>query len=117
MATADGYENSTCIGFNSKITASNQVRIGSSTVTSIGGYRAWSNLSDGRFKKNIKEDVPGHAFINKLRPITYTLDVTAINLKIENSKPGDKKITSDQFDKKYIAEQERIISRGLWPRK
>jgi hypothetical protein len=51
--------NSTAIGNTSRITASNQVRIGNSAVTSIGGYAGWSDISDGRFKKNIKENVPG----------------------------------------------------------
>jgi hypothetical protein len=36
-------------------------------------------LSDGRFKKNIQEDVPGLSFITKLKPVTYTLDIAAID--------------------------------------
>lgn len=44
--------NSTALGSLSSITASNQVRIGNSSVTSIGGYEPWTNLSDGRFKKH-----------------------------------------------------------------
>lgn len=70
--------NSTAVGSASRITASNQVRIGASTVTSIGGFVNWTNVSDGRFKNNIQENVPGLEFITALKPITYTLDVNGI---------------------------------------
>jgi len=69
--------NSTAIGFDVYITASNQVRIGNSSVTSIGGFRAWSNLSDGRAKTNISRNVPGLDFINRLQPVTYNMDLVA----------------------------------------
>jgi hypothetical protein len=69
------YTGSTAIGYNSRLTASSQVRVGSSTVSSIGGYEAWSNLSDSRFKTNIREDVRGIDFIMALRPVTYQLDI------------------------------------------
>jgi hypothetical protein len=72
------FTNSTAIGNASRITASNQVRIGNSSVTSIGGYEPWTNYSDGRFKKNVNENVPGLAFINQLHAITYTMDVTSL---------------------------------------
>ena len=74
---ASNYSNSTAIGSNSLITAGNQVRIGNASVTSIGGYANWTNISDGRVKKNIKDNVPGLLFINKLKPVTYNLDLDA----------------------------------------
>ncbi|MGB0974220.1 MAG: tail fiber domain-containing protein [Flavobacteriaceae bacterium] len=70
--------NSMALGYNSDVTASNTVSIGNSTITSIGGYANWTNLSDGRFKKNVKENVVGLDFIMKLRPVSYNLDVTAL---------------------------------------
>ena len=70
--------NSTALGYQSTVTASHQVRIGNDDVTSIGGAVDWTTFSDGRFKKNMKENVPGLEFINGLRPLTYTLDVTGI---------------------------------------
>src|SRR5678810_755269 len=75
----NGLTNSMALGYNAKVSASNRVVIGNSSITSIGGFANWSNFSDGRFKRNVKEDVPGLAFITKLRPVTYTLDVEAIN--------------------------------------
>ena len=74
-----GYSNSTGVGYNADCTASNQIRIGNSPVSSIGGYANWSNVSDLRFKDNIKEDVEGLSFIQKLRPVTYNMDLHAID--------------------------------------
>lgn len=61
------------IGHASSNTANLQVRIGSSSISSIGGYRAWTNLSDARLKSNIVSNVPGVDFIMKLRPVTYNM--------------------------------------------
>ncbi len=55
------------------------MRLGNEDVTSIGGYVGWSNLSDGRFKTEIKSSVPGLSFIMKLRPVMYRLDVDKLN--------------------------------------
>ena len=59
-------------------------------ITSIGGYTGWSNISDGRVKKNIKPNVPGLAFINKLKPITYNLDLDAADKIIQRPAIKDK---------------------------
>ena len=64
--------------------------IGNSSVTSIGGFVNWSNLSDGRVKKNIKQNVPGLAFIDKLQPITYNLDLDAADKIIDRPAMKDK---------------------------
>jgi hypothetical protein len=86
--TIEGYvQNSTAIGNNATVTASNQIRLGNSAITSIGGQVSWSTLSDGRFKKDIKEDVSGLDFIAKLRPVSYTVDKDAVDnfLRIPDS--------------------------------
>ena len=77
-AATGNLTNTTAIGYNAMTSASNSVAIGNSSVTSIGGYANWTNFSDGRFKKNITKNVPGLVFINKLVPITYTLDIDGI---------------------------------------
>ncbi len=115
---AGGYSNSTVIGYTASVTASNQVRIGNSSVTSIGGFAGWTNLSDGRFKKNIKENVPGLAFIKKLRPITYTVDVKGLNNYIKNpssqgSQPAGLTGASSSQDDEAIAAKEKIVSTGF----
>jgi len=71
--------NSTAVGNDAIITASNQVRIGNTSVTSIGGYEPWTDLSDKRFKTNISEDITGLNFIMALRPVSYNLDIQKLN--------------------------------------
>ncbi len=72
-----GYYNDIAIGQGTLCTDVSQARFGNGATTSIGGYADWTNISDGRVKKNIKENVPGLQFINMLQPITYNLDLTA----------------------------------------
>jgi trimeric autotransporter adhesin len=82
--------NSTALGHATHVSADNQVRIGSIWVTSIGGQVNFTAFSDSRYKKNIRENVPGLAFITKLRPITYTLDVEGLDTKLTNMRPQSK---------------------------
>jgi len=67
--------NSTALGNEALLTASNQVRVGNGSVASIGGYTGWTKVSDARIKRNIQSNVPGLAFINKLKPVTYTVNL------------------------------------------
>jgi trimeric autotransporter adhesin len=87
---AGNYSNTSVFGFEATGTASNQVRIGNSSVTSIGGQVGWSSISDGRVKKNIQQNVPGLAFINKLQPITYNLDLDAADKIVQPPAHKDK---------------------------
>ena len=81
----NNIDNSTAIGAHASVLASNQVRIGNPYVTSIGGFSDWTNFSDGRYKKNLKESVPGLEFINLLRPVIYNLDVEALEKTLKTS--------------------------------
>jgi hypothetical protein len=101
----NSYSNSTAIGANATITASNQVRLGNSSVTSIGGYAAWSTLSSKQSKTSIKENVAGLDFILKLRPVTYKIDKTShgesAGLKTEEANNrNSEKLTLDLLHKK-----------------
>jgi trimeric autotransporter adhesin len=78
-ATDAHLENMTAIGYQAVTTASNQVRIGNTSVTSIGGEESWTEFSDGRFKRDVREDVSGLEFIKHLRPVSYVVDKTALN--------------------------------------
>ena len=78
------YSNSTAVGYNTSINASNQVRVGNSSVTSIGGQVGWTTVSDGRFKENVKSDVIGLDFIMKLEPVTYTLKTEELFSQFED---------------------------------
>jgi hypothetical protein len=76
---SSSISNGTALGANAMSDASNRVRIGNSSVTSIGGQVAWSNFSDGRFKQSIEENVKGIDFIKRLRPVTYTVDLIGLS--------------------------------------
>jgi trimeric autotransporter adhesin len=73
--TSGSLSNATAIGFKAKVDASDKVVIGNSSVTSIGGWANWSNYSDVRLKKDIKNSKLGLNFILKLRPVTYFYNV------------------------------------------
>ncbi|HEX5151342.1 MAG TPA: tail fiber domain-containing protein [Parafilimonas sp.] len=72
--------NTMALGYNATVNASNKVVVGNTGVTVIGGQVGWSTFSDGRFKTNVKQNVPGLAFINKLNPVTYTLELKKFDL-------------------------------------
>lgn len=98
--------NTTAIGYLATTTASNQVRVGNSSVTSIGGFVNWSNVSDGRIKINVQENVPGLDFINQLKPVTYNLDLDAAEkLTGTNWKGIDKQALQEHKKEKAAKEQ------------
>lgn len=110
-----GYFNQTAIGYRAQTTGGNQVRIGNSDVTSIGGIVGWSILSDGRFKRNIRENVPGLQFIMLLKPITYTLDKNSIkNFLYKNVTAPAQNNETDNTSFKTAAENNSIIYSGFF---
>ncbi len=104
------YSNSTALGYNATITASNQIRLGDMNVTDIGGYANWTNLSDERFKKEVKENVPGLDFILKLKPVTYHLDVEKLNRFLHIP---DSVAKADRFSVQSAENKERIVQTGF----
>jgi trimeric autotransporter adhesin len=109
--------NATALGASATATASNSVRIGSSSVTSIGGYANWTNFSDGRYKKNIQSNVPGLAFINKLNPVTYTLDIDGIEAQLQKgSSPvpsGSPSLSNDAVMKQAMQDKSAVTYTGF----
>lgn len=74
-ALADDLVNVTGIGYEARPDASNQVRIGNSAVTQIGGFADWTTLIPPVTKSSVGEHVAGLDFILKLRPVSYHVDV------------------------------------------
>lgn len=71
----NGLNNSMVLGSSANVTASNKVRIGNTAVTVIEGQVDWTFPSDARFKYNVEDEgIPGLAFVNRLRPVTYQFD-------------------------------------------
>ncbi len=55
---SSGSRNATALGYHAFACQSNQVIVGDQDVSSIGGFVGWRNISDGRVKTNIKDNVP-----------------------------------------------------------
>ncbi len=106
--------NATAIGYNASVDASNKVRIGNTSVTKIEGQVNWSVFSDGRYKKNIKENIEGLAFINSLRPISYSVDVQGLNAyNIKGRKePGN--LAIDERAQAVLRESEEKASKVIY---
>lgn len=67
------------IGYNAVPTATGRIVFGTTLSNNLtGGFGAWQNLSDARFKRDVRTDVPGLELITALRPVTYRLDAPAI---------------------------------------
>lgn len=97
--------NSGGFGLGAIATAADQIVMGNSTVAEIVSVAKFITLSDGRYKKNIKENVPGLDFINKLRPVTYTLDVHGLNKKFG--------LTEDKILAKASDDREKEVQTGF----
>ncbi|HPT13329.1 MAG TPA: tail fiber domain-containing protein [Bacteroidales bacterium] len=115
--TANGFNNCMALGYNARVDASNKIVIGNTSVASIGGYAGWSNFSDGRFKKNVSANVPGLAFINELKPVTYTLDIKSLNDDLEKNDIKPSQIGSNHAQRLNenpgISEKEKIVYSGF----
>ena len=101
--------NVTCVGAGTgwNTTTSNQINIGNHSVTNIGGQVNWGTYSDKRIKTDVKENVPGLAFIKQLTPVTYHLDIK----KQYELEMNGKKDESADYPEKY--DIEKIIQTGF----
>lgn len=104
-----GLTNVAGYGYNARPTTSNQVRIGNVSVTSIGGYAGWTNLSDERYKLNAQENVRGLDFIMKLRPVSYQLNMNklATDLKEDQKVDENGNIINSASETDLIARNEK----------
>jgi hypothetical protein len=109
--------NTTAIGYQAIPTASNQVRIGNTSVSSIGGQVSWSTFSDGRFKKDIKENVAGLEFINQLRPVSYVIEKSEVNkfLQVRDTTHQElSKLTMNRQTGFLAQEVEALVNKGAY---
>lgn len=103
-----GLSNTGAFGYGATVTASNSIMFGNTSITSIGGQVSWTAFSDGRYKKGIKEDIPGLAFIKLLRPVTYNVDATSIDAV---TRPGNRAIAPLELT--ALKEKEQINYTGF----
>lgn len=112
-----GNLNATALGFGAVANADNKVRIGNGSVTVVEGQVAYTFPSDGRFKKNVTENVPGLSFITKLRPVTYRLDMdrmAAIMGTPENSRLPEAEALQGRIVKTgFIAQEVELAAKAI----
>jgi len=117
LSDGTNLSNSTAIGYDAEPGATNTIRLGNNSVSTIGGYANWTNVSDIRFKAEIKEDVPGLDFILKLRPITYHLDMDAIAAFYETPDdlrlPESEKLKATELQIGFVAQEVEAAASSL----
>jgi hypothetical protein len=103
------------IGHGTIVYASNYARFGNSATTAYQGWASWSTASDGRFKRNIQENVSGLAFINKLRPVTYTYDASGMDAFLHKNNPGEngERAEENKMHIKALQEKEKVTYTGF----
>jgi hypothetical protein len=79
LANAIGnYSNVTCIGTSALVSDHSSIRFGNASIVSIGGQVAWTVVSNGKVKMDVRDDVPGLEFVRELHPVTYHFDPMAL---------------------------------------
>lgn len=100
-----GYANSMALGQGATTTAADQVRIGDVGTTDIGGYAPWNDLSDERFKRDIRPFAHGLDLILELRPIQYRLDVAALDRHLRPDAPARDHPARDRIHVGFSAQE------------
>ena len=110
-----GYFNVIAIGQGTVVGGSSVARFGNAATVSYGGWAGWTNVSDGRFKRNVEENVPGVDFILKLRPVTYQLNATGLDAFYhKNDKAGNGlSVEGSAVHQKALFEKEKITYTGF----
>jgi hypothetical protein len=105
---SDNLSNATAIGFDAFVSASNKIRLGNGGVTVIEGQVPFSNVSDERFKYDIKNNVPGLDFIKKLKPVTYYIDTEKMDSFLKTGAISNSKSTTSsnkQMNTGFLAQE------------
>ncbi len=90
--------------------------LGNTSVTSVMAAGSFVIYSDKRFKKDIKQDVPGLEFINMLRPVTYHYNIHDLNKHISPKIFAADKQRVDQINIQASA-QAKTKGRGCYTTK
>lgn len=115
-SSSGSYQNTLSLGFGAAAISNNTTRIGNTSMTSIGGYANWSNVSDGRFKSEVQEDVMGLEFVNALRPVSYQLDRKKIHQFVhEGNKEleGLANLAEAEYQTGFIAQEVEATAKAL----
>lgn len=96
--------NVTAVGSHAVTNADHQVVLGNVAQSDVRAYTNLSSASDGRFKKNVRENVEGLDFIMDLRPVTYQFDARKLD---DFLRAGMKKDPQVEMATYYQALQEK----------
>lgn len=108
-----GQFNMIAIGQGTISGGSSVARFGNSATGSYGGWANWTNVSDGRFKTDVQENVPGLAFIKALKPVTYHLSATSLDKFLHQNNPPDLGNEANAMYEKALKEKEAILYTGF----
>jgi hypothetical protein len=113
-----GYFNCIALGNVTTCTAPNQMRVGNTSTSSIGGQVGWTTLSDERMKTNVQENVKGLDFIKMLRPVTYNLDANKLSGWLKEDRHGNEKnktpnAAADDLMRKSRNEKSKMVFSGF----
>lgn len=112
-------ENSVAIGSGAVGSTNNKIRLGNTAITKVEGQVAYSFPSDGRFKTNVNENIPGMTFINKLRPVTYNFQAKKFdeflhhNDKDYIAQAGDYNAAEEIIQSGFIAQEVEFAAKGI----
>jgi len=109
---ANNLVNSTAVGCMAQVLASNTIMLGDVNTQRVQTWGVYQQLSDGRYKTNITSNVPGLKFINLLKPVTYNLNMSALNQKFYGSKEKLSEQQRSQMEK-GASEKEKIVYSGF----
>jgi trimeric autotransporter adhesin len=109
----EGYYNVIAIGQGTVATGSSRALFGNPATTFYGGWATWWSFSDGRFKTNVHENVPGLSFINQLRPVTYNINATELDAFLHKDVKTDLASGTNQVYAKALKEKEGITYTGF----
>ena len=91
--------NSMALGKNALVEASNTIRIGNSSVTSIGGYANWTNVSDERDKSDITACDYGLDVVSKIKPIKYKFNPRDRYVEFKEEEISKKALSQEELKK------------------
>jgi len=105
--------NATAIGANSIVNDNNKIRLGDVNVTVVESAAGSWTTSDGRFKKNIKEEVVGLPFIKLLRPVVYNFDAVRFDAFLSQRFPDSVKTKRKEALRRSNSKTGSIVQSGL----
>jgi hypothetical protein len=123
-STGANVHNSTCIGYNSRVSGSDELQLGDGNVTPYA-YNALQIRSDERDKCDIIDNPLGLEFINSLRPVQYRTNFRDMYEDFDNSSGEFKgkrmhngfiaqevKEVADKFNIDFAGYQDHAINGG-----